>query len=119
MDRDAEATRREEVRRSYYRRFSDHGEQRVREDLANRVLRGREARWAQDWLFSLDDDRARSRENRLDEISEETLSEARRANQLAVQAIANAKTANIIATLAMIIAVVAIAVSIVTDFVSD
>ncbi|PZQ55777.1 MAG: hypothetical protein DI555_07050 [Novosphingobium pentaromativorans] len=119
MDRDEEAARRENVRRSYYQRFSDQGEESVRADLANRVLRGREARWAQDWISSLDDERESNREKRRDEISEETLSEARKANSIAERAIAKATMANTIAIIASIIAVAAIAVSIGTEVFSD
>lgn len=115
MDRDEEAARRENVRRSYYQRFSDQGEESVRADLANRVLRGREARWAQDWIDSLDAEREaalRAEESSLARratlAAEAAVEQARIANSEARSARRTAHMANAIAVIALMTAIAAL-----------
>ena len=119
MDEDDLEQDRAAVRQSWFARFEAQGEQAVRDALTDRLMTGRKAVWAQTWISSLDEARAASRENRRDEISEETLAEARMANSIAERAIEKAQIANTNAAIASIIAVVAIAVSIVTAIYSN
>lgn len=119
MSDDDIARDRASAREAWFARFEVQGEQAVRDALMDRIMTGRKARWAQDWLSSLDEERESKREKRRDEISEETLAEARKANSIAERAIAKATMANTIAIIASIIAVAAIAVSIGTEIFSD